>query len=85
MTDPSDRGLTIPSQGLRYNNSFWARNIAQEIGCPGELWVPFMSGYGGITLLLLPNGMSYYVFSDNGTFEWIEAAREAHAISSLCP
>jgi hypothetical protein len=83
--DPSDRGLTIPSQGLRYNNSFWARNIAQEIGCPGELWVPFMSGYGGITLLLLPNGMSYYVFSDNGTFEWIEAAREAHAISSLCP
>ncbi len=83
--DPGDRGLVVPSPGFRYNNGFWARDIAQEMGCPGELWVPFMSGYGGITVLLMPNGISYYVFSDNGTFEWIEAAREAHAMSSLCP
>lgn len=82
--DASDRGLE-PLAGYRYNNGFWARNIKSVLGCPTDVWVPFMSGFGGITVLLLPNDTAYYVFSDNDTFAWLRAAQESHAIRSLCP
>jgi hypothetical protein len=79
----SDRGLE-PQSGYRYNNGFWAKDIGAEVGCAGPLWVPFMSGYGGITVLLLPNGVVYYYFSDDEDFAWLEAARAADSIRSIC-
>ncbi|NTW89225.1 MAG: hypothetical protein HGB26_08980, partial [Desulfobulbaceae bacterium] len=46
---------------LFYNNSFWAEQRG-----PGSIpayacafWTPFMSGYGGITVALMPNGSTY--------------------------
>jgi len=44
-----------------------------------------LSGYGGITVLMLPNGTAYYVFSDDDTYLWMGAAQESHTIRSLCP
>jgi hypothetical protein len=82
--DAADRGLE-PLAGYRYNNGFWARNIKSVLGCATDVWVPFMSGFGGITVLLLPNDTAYYLFSDNDTFAWLKAAQESHAIRSLCP
>lgn len=81
--DNADRG-GIPLADYHYNNGFWAHEISADIGCSSPLWVPFMSGYGGISVLLLPNGASYYYFSDNDTYLWMSAAKEAHKLAALC-
>lgn len=82
--NPSDRGLD-PLNDFKYNNGFWAHEISAQTGCQGDVWVPFMSGYGGITVLLLPNDTAYYYFSDDDTYLWMDAAVESHLIRSLCP
>ena len=46
--------------------------------------IPFMSGFGGITVVFLPNSMMYYYFSDNFTFSWYSAVYAAHNIKPLC-
>ena len=38
-----------------------------ELGCDDSLWVAYMSGYGGINIVFLPNDMVYYYFSDGGS------------------
>jgi hypothetical protein len=43
-----------------------------------------MSGYGGIAVALMPNGMAYYYFSDSGIWAWSHAAREADKIKPFC-
>ncbi len=82
--DPSDRGLD-PLADFKYNNGMWAHEIKANISCTNDTWIPFMSGYGGITVLLLPNDTAYYVFSDDDTYLWMDAAQESHAIRSFCP
>ncbi len=79
-----DRGLVPVYSSLRYNNSFWAFNAAETLGCGAELWVPFMSGYGGITVAMFPNDTVYYYFSDGYVHRWASAAVETHKISRLC-
>lgn len=82
--DPPDRG-NAPLPGFRYNNGFWAYQVGDKLpGCKGEVWVPFMAGYGALTLLVLPNGSSYYYVSDDERPLWLDAAQEAHRIRSLC-
>lgn len=82
--NPSDRGLD-PLTDYKYNNGFWAHEISANLsGCSSELWLPFMSGYGGITVLILPNDSVYYYFSDDDEYVWMDAAVEAHGIRSLC-
>jgi hypothetical protein len=80
---PGDRGLPA-GDGLRYNNGFWAWDAGPTLGCEGERWVPFMSGYGGIAVVLFPNGSVYYYFSDSGLQRWREVALESHELRSLC-
>lgn len=83
--DPQQRGTT-PLAGLRYQNGFWAYDAGGKLaGCRGPVWIPFMAGYGAITLLVLPNGAVYYYFSDDERALWLDAAQEAHKIRSLCP
>jgi hypothetical protein len=41
--DPGDRGLD-PLDDFKYNNGFWAHEIKSFVGCPADIWVPFMSG-----------------------------------------
>ncbi len=82
--DASDRGLE-PLTDYKYNNGFWAHEISSNIsGCSNPLWLPFMSGYGGISVLILPNNSLYYYFGDDDEYKWMEAAQEAHSIRSLC-
>ncbi len=76
---------TVPLTDYRYNNGFWAHNVAGNLsGCSGNQWIPFLSGFGGITVVLLPNDSVYYYFSDNDTYYWLEAVQEAHQIQSAC-
>ncbi|WP_285764429.1 choice-of-anchor D domain-containing protein [Biformimicrobium ophioploci] len=82
--DASDRGLD-PLSDYKYNNGFWAHEISADIaGCSAPLWLPFMSGYGGITVLILSNDTVYYYFADDDEYLWMDAAQEAHSIRSLC-
>lgn len=76
---------TVPLADYRYNNGFWAHNVAGNLnGCSGQQWIPFLSGFGGISVVLLPNDSVYYYFSDNDTYYWLEAVQQAHGIRSAC-
>jgi hypothetical protein len=83
--DPGDRGLRASEDGsLVYNNGFWAVRVADLPGCDADRFVPFMSGYGGISLVLMPNDVAYYYFSDGGDFRFVRALREAANIRPYC-
>lgn len=83
--DPGDRGFRASEDGsLVYNNGFWAVRVAGLPGCDADQFVPFMSGYGGISLVLMPNDVAYYYFSDGGDFHFMRALREAAKIRPYC-
>lgn len=86
--DSSDRGLdTTGGTGFKYNNGFWAEDFTPaafpQYSC--TFYTPFMSGYGGITVVMMPNGATYYYFSDNEEFSWYNAVHEANKLSPHCP
>jgi CubicO group peptidase (beta-lactamase class C family) len=81
---PGDPGLPAATDSLRYNNGVWAARLLLPAPCDSSLWIPFMSGYGGISVALLPNGSVYYVFSDGAHFKWSDAAIESHRIKPFC-
>jgi hypothetical protein len=72
------------ARGEAYNLGFWGFDIAPYLPCSTETWVPFMSGYGGIIFALLPNGITYYYFTDGGHGSWKDAAVETSKISTFC-
>ena len=91
--NPSTLGVAVPDTGtpvapntFRYHNQFWAKHMTTaefpQYHC--NFWVPFMSGYGGNTVLLLPNGVTYYLFSDGNEFIWYTAVNEINKIAPLC-
>ncbi len=83
--NPADRGLVASADGvLYYNKGYWALRVDSLPGCSGEQYIPFMAGYGGIVLALLPNGVSYYYFSDNHQFSFRRAIAEAAKIRGYC-
>lgn len=74
---------TANAGGYRYSNGLWAYpTTAQVPGC--GLRVPFMSGYGGITIAMMPNGATYYYVSDNGEFHWAGAIAELNKLAPMC-
>ena len=82
--DPADPGLPAPGNDMRYNDGVWAWNIAEYLGCKKPAWVPFMSGFGGISVVMIPNGVVYYYVSDGGTFRWARAVAEASPARARC-
>ncbi|HWU41542.1 MAG TPA: hypothetical protein VN203_28125, partial [Candidatus Acidoferrum sp.] len=86
--DPADRGLdTSGAPTYKYRNGFWAREWtpAENPRYSCSFWTPFMSGYGGISVVLMPNGSIYYYFSDNNEFAWYQAVDEANKLKPMCP
>lgn len=81
---PEDPGLEPVPGSVRYNNGLWALNVQPFADCGAPAWVPYMSGYGGISVALIPNGTVYYVFSDGGNFAWAKAAAESNKINNFC-
>jgi hypothetical protein len=82
--DPADPGLPATNRDFRYNNGVWAWNIADTLGCRQPAWVPFMSGFGGISVVMMPNGIVYYYVSDGGVFRWARAVGEAQRFGPIC-
>ncbi len=79
-----DRGLEAGSKTLRYKNGFWAWNARESLGCREDTWLPFFSGFGGITVVLLPDGNVYYYFSDSGVHKFAEPVKALSAVTSIC-
>ena len=84
QVDPSDRGAVAGSKSLRFKHGFWAWNAASSLGCAKEKWLPFMSGYGGISVVLLPDGDVYYYLSDGGVFRFAEVLQHLNKTHSIC-
>src|SRR5580692_794086 len=91
--DPTSMSLPVPwsenpsvQNTYRYHNYFWARHMttAEFPQCHCDFWVPLMSGYGGNSVLLLPNGATFYIFSDGDEWEWFGAVNEINKIAPLC-
>jgi len=86
--DPNDRGLNTSGVPIfKYRNGFWAKEWTpsenRHYTC--TFWTSFMSGYGGITVVLMPNGAVYYYFSDNDEFAWYDAVNESNKLIPMCP
>lgn len=75
----------VAGNDIFYKNGFWAKEFQNLPGCKDPVRVPFMSGFGGITVVLIPNGMIYYYFSDNNDFSWTKVILEAHKVKNICP
>lgn len=91
--NPSTIGLPIPDSSqpparntFRYHNYFWAKYMTTaefpQYRC--NFWVSFMTGYGGNSVVLLPNGATFYIFSDGNEWAWYSAVNEVNKIAPLC-
>ena len=81
----NNRGLTAIDNILFYNNGFWSKRFnGPSLGCNEDIWIPFMSGFGGITVALLPNSSMYYYFSDNQEFAWDRAVNASNKMKPFC-
>ena len=90
--DPTSVSLPVPwsethvQNTYRYHNYFWARHMTTaefpQYDC--DFWVPIMSGYGGNSVLLLPNGATFYIFSDGDEWDWFGAVNEINKIAPFC-
>lgn len=77
-------GLRAAADDQRYRHGFWAWNAGPYLGCGGDLWLPLMSGYGGLVAAFLPDGQLYYHVSDGNTHRWGASARAIHEDAALC-
>src|SRR3546814_16832989 len=65
--DPEQPGLPVATlENYRYQHGFWARDLQDELGCAGPTRAPFMSGFGGIPVVPLPNRPAWYTVADDG-------------------
>ena len=85
MQRTAERGF-FTSSGDYYQLGFWAGKFTPETDSEFQctFYAPYMSGAGGIVIMLLPNGMTYYYFSDNGEFVWLDAVKETNRMKSHC-
>ncbi len=86
----TDRGSAVghafgaDRETYRYKNAFYARNVAPLLGCPKETWVPFLSSETGSVMMLFPNGITYYRFSDVDPFVSDDVIQAIHRLRPLC-
>jgi hypothetical protein len=82
--DPKDPGYRAADGVLRYNHGVWAWDISRFTGCRFPAWIPHLSGYGGISVAMPPNGIVYYYVSDGGKFSWARAVAETQLLGAVC-
>lgn len=89
--DSGDRGLPCSSSGksyLHYNQCTWAAHVEAanptftEYGYADgtDFWVPSMSGVSGDEIVMMPNGATYYYFSDNAEYAYLWPVFELHKL-----
>lgn len=89
----ANAGLAVPDTGNPqfkntwvYLHNFWGKKVTAaefpSISC--AFTIPFMSGYGGNTIMPLPNGATYYVFSDAYEFPIDAAITQINTLVKYC-
>lgn len=68
-----------------YSHGFWALDAQTLLGCDQPVMIPFMTGYGGINVVMMPNNTVYYIFNDGGKFAFTDVVVQSHRIRSMCP
>jgi hypothetical protein len=81
---PASTGLSTDYSTIRYLHSYWAKNITELLQCQQDTWLPFMSGFGGITVAIIPNDNSYYYFSDSHQYNWSNTVAQLAKLQALC-
>ncbi len=71
-------------QTMRYNHGFWALEASRSLACKQPRWIPFMSGFGGISVVMISPDVLYYNFSDNYRFEWLRSVKALNQVMDLC-
>jgi len=66
----------------RYHLSFWSIPYRTNSGCFFQ--IPYMSGYGGNIVALLPNGISAFRFADAMSYDQEALVLAAEAIRPFC-
>jgi hypothetical protein len=66
-----------------YHLSFWSMPYRTSTGC--FLQIPYMAGYGGNIVALLPNGVSAFRFADAMIYDVPALIRAGEAIRPFCP
>jgi len=82
--DTGSNSGNASNQNFLYHDAFWEMPLNPNDGFTCSFWVPFMSGFGGITVAMAPNGATYYYFSDNDEFVWLNAIKETNKLSPMC-
>jgi len=82
---PEPQGSYPADEKYYYSNGFWAFNARELLNCKGPVMIPFMSGYGGINVVMMPNDSVYYIFGDSGKFAFNDVIVQSHKIRSMCP
>jgi len=80
-------GPRATCSGTRYLIGVWRDDMGQrpQAVCPPGSWVSYLSGYGGIAVVLFPNGAVYYYVSDSQVHGFAGAEAELNKISKMCP
>ncbi|WP_156820907.1 choice-of-anchor D domain-containing protein [Dasania marina] len=86
LLNGGDLGLETYGAESRYLNGVWTYDMGQRASplCPAGSWVSYMSGYGGIGVVMFPNDAVYYFVSDSGSYAFGGAETELHKISNIC-
>jgi hypothetical protein len=88
MQKTANHGLDAGSANDKYLHGLWAWNAASTASgtaiCAGARWIPYMSGFGGIGVVMLPSNMVYYYVSDNLEYGFKKTLIELNKIRSMC-
>ncbi len=71
-----------PNSGATENGGLATNPFNSTFTC--QFWIPYMSGYGGNTVLLLPNNAVYYIFSEDYEYYWTYAVEQINLIKPMC-
>ncbi len=69
---------------MAYNNGFWALEVGHSLHCKKEKWLPFMSGFGGISIVLYQPNIFYYTFADDHHYNWLKVVKALNKQFPLC-
>ncbi len=67
-----------------YYKGFWAMEVHEEEGFPCDAVIPFMSGFGGLTVAILPHNAVYYIMGDHDEFVWLGAVKALAGLPGFC-
>lgn len=84
LQDTCYQGLNAGSTYDSYDNGFWIWKADSALGCSSARYIPCMSGFGGISVILLPNNMVYYFFRDSAEYTFVNSVIQLNKIGGFC-